>query len=419
MDTGQAELADVVRIVVGALGGAAVGVERQWSGHASGDAARLAGIRTFTLLGGLGALTGWLAPAQPAAAVVLLAAAAALVLAGYLVASRRDVDATTEVAALVVLTIGLLAGRGELALASGVASVTVLLLNEKTRLHSWVSRIDVRSFGAALRFAVMATVVLPLLPEGPVDPYGWVRPRSLWMLVLFFSGLSFVGYLARQAVGPSQGYAVAGLLGGFVSSTNVSLTYARLSRSQPDAAAGLASGVVAASTLAIVRVLVAVLVLNAALAPPLAALLGPGLLVGVAATGWSMRQQAHDQAANGPEVENPLQLGAALQMAVLFQAVFIAMPAVQHWLGDRGLVASAVALGLTDVDALTVSIARERTGGAGPATATLAIAVGVLTNTLMKLVLGLSLGGGRFRWLMGAGLGVMAVAIAATLVVLR
>lgn len=414
----QVTSVDVACLVVGALGGAAVGLERQWSGHASGDAARFAGIRTFTMLGLLGALAGWLLTQSfAAAAIVLLAGAAALVVVGYAAASRHDVDATTEVAAVVVLATGVLAGVGQLALSSGIVAVTTVLLIEKSRLHGWVARLDDTSLRAALRFAVMAVVILPLLPVGPVDPYGWVRPRALWALVLFFSGLSFIGYVARLLVGPRQGYAVAGLLGGFVSSTNVSLTFSRLSRLQPDAADGLATGVVAASTFVFLRVITAVAVINVGLVGDVARLLVPPLVVGVAVSLWGMSRQRAAPPAVSDVVQNPLQLGAALQMAVLFQVVLIALPVVQQYLGGQGVVASAVVLGLTDVDALTVSLARGAAANVPGQIAAFAIGVGVLTNTLVKLALVVTIGAGRYRAQAARGLLVLALAAGVTLLI--
>lgn len=416
---GSATLTDVIRLVVGALGGAAVGLERQWSGHASGAGARFAGIRTFTLLGLLGALAGSIfTQKHPAAAVVILAGAAALVVAGYVAASRHDVDATTEVAAIVVLITGLLAGLGQLALSSGLVSVTTLLLIEKTRLHGWVARIDDTSIRAGLRFAVMAMVVLPLLPAGPIDPYGWVRPRALWALVLFFSGLSFIGYLARMLVGPRHGYALAGLLGGFVSSTNVSLTFSRLSRSEPGVADGLATGVIAASAFVFLRVMTAVAVLNAALLRDVAWYLLPPLLVGALISLWRIRRASDVTASLHDTVVNPLQLGAALQMALLFQGVLIVLPMVQRHFGGEGVLASAVILGLGDTDALTVSMARGASQ-VGFGTAALAIAAGVLTNTLVKLAIVLSLGGGAYRTQAGLGLTILAAAAGVTLMLAR
>ena len=267
-------LETAIPLVVSTLGGAAVGVERQWSGHAEGEKARFAGLRTFTLLGLLGGIGGqlWASDAQWLAAL-LIGGAAALIVVAYAAASRRDVDGTTEVAALVVLAAGVLAGHGDMQVASGIIALTVLLLVEKSRLHALVRLLDDRGFRAGARFAVLALVVLPLLPEGPYGPLGGIRPRALWALVLFFSGLSFLGYVARTIVGDRYGYTVTGLLGGLVSSTSVTLTYARLSRESGADGTRLASGALAACAVLFVRVTLAVAVLNATLLPRLVPLL--------------------------------------------------------------------------------------------------------------------------------------------------
>ncbi len=245
-------------LVVATLGGAAIGVERERSGHATGPQARFGGIRTFTLLGGLGGLAGWLSVSGLVpVAVVLLAAAAALVVAGYAAASRVDVDGTTEVSAIVVLAAGTLSGAGQMALGSAVVAATALLLLEKTRLHAMVARLDDAALRASVRFAAMACVILPLLPPGPYGPLDAVRPRQLWALVLFFSGLGYLGWIARRVVGTHQGVIVSGLLGGIISSTSVTLTFARESRADGAPRLALAGGVVAACTVMLLRVVLA------------------------------------------------------------------------------------------------------------------------------------------------------------------
>ena len=272
----------VLGIVVAALGGAAVGVERQRSGHASGAQARLGGVRTFTLLGGVAGLAGWLTSLQMVGlAVALTAGAVAIVVAGYIAASARDVDATTETAALVVIAAGLAAGMGWLALASGVIAVCTLLLVEKSQLHALVGRIADEELRAAARFGVMAVVVLPLLPEGPFGPFGGIRPRELWLLVLFFTGLSFAGYLARRMFGAERGYPFAGLLGGIVSSTNVTFTFARLSRRERMLSGPLALGAVGACTMLFPRVMIAASVLNLSVAKALLPYLVVPFAVGI------------------------------------------------------------------------------------------------------------------------------------------
>jgi uncharacterized membrane protein (DUF4010 family) len=408
----------IVGLLIAALGGAAVGLERQWSGHAEGPGARFAGIRTFTMLGTVSGVSGWLwTEGLTIPAAILLAGAVVVVAAAYFAASRQDIDGTTEVAALVVLAAGLLAGTGSVRLASGIIALLTLLLVEKSRLHAMVQRIDDVGLRSGVRFAVMALVVLPLLPEGPYGPLGGIRPRELWAVVLFFSGLSFAGYVARRVVGPGHGYLVTGLLGGMVSSTNVTFTFARTSRTDLAAERALAFGAVAANAMLYPRVLVATAILNAAVVPPLLPyLVAPGLLAALVAIAGVRRSPP----AGGADVSmrNPLQLAAALQMAVLFQAVLMAVRLVGNVWGQSGVFTSAAVLGLTDVDALTVSMARAVAATDSPAVAATAIAVGVLANTAMKLGLAVFLGAPRFRVITGGALALMLVAIGGALLFL-
>ena len=409
---------DVIGLLIAALGGAAVGIERQWSGHADGPRARFAGIRTFTLIGGLGGLSGslWtLGLTSPA--VVILGATAALIVAAYISASRHDIDGTTEGAALLVSTAGFLAGIGSYRLASGIIAVLCLLLVEKSRLHSLVARIDDVTLRAGVRFGVMALVVLPLLPEGPYGPFGGIRPRELWAVVLFFSGLSFLGYVARLVLGPGHGYLVTGLLGGLVSSTNVTFTFARTSRVETALDRALAFGAIAANAMLYPRVLVAVAVLNWPLLPLVARYLALPAVAATIAVVIGVRRSSNPEAPLST-IANPLQLAAALQMAILFQAMIMLVHAAGGVWGSAGVYGSAFVLGLSDVDALTVAMARGVAYAASLDTAAVAIAIGVLSNTLLKMTLALLLGSTRFRRLVGMALGVMALTALAALLAL-
>jgi uncharacterized membrane protein (DUF4010 family) len=409
---------NIAGLLIAALGGAAVGLERQWSGHADGPGARFAGIRTFTMLGAVGGFSGWLwTVGATAPAAILLAGAVTIVAAAYVAGSRQDIDGTTEAAALIVLASGVLAGMGSIRLASGTIALLTLLLVEKSRLHAMVQRIDDVGLRSGVRFAVMALVVLPLLPEGPYGPLGGIRPREIWALVLFFSGLSFAGYVARRVVGPGHGYLVTGLLGGLVSSTNVTFTFARTSRADLAADRALAFGAVAANAMLYPRVLLATAILNAAVVPLLVPyLVAPALVAGLVAIVGARRSP--DTGAHDVSARNPLQLGAALQMAVLFQAVLMAVHLVGQVWGQSGVFTSAAVLGLTDVDALTMSMARGVAATSSPAIAATAIAVGVLANTAMKLGLAISFGASRFRAIAGGALALMLVATGGALLLL-
>jgi uncharacterized membrane protein (DUF4010 family) len=394
-------------LLIATLGGAAIGVERQHSGHASGPLSRFGGLRTFSLLGMAAGAAGllWLHHYEVLGAI-LVSSAAALVLIGYWAASKLDIDATTEVAALVVLAAGLMAGLGWWVMASGMVAITSVLLSEKTRLHALTESLPHVGLQAGFRFALMALVILPLLPEGPYGPWGGIKPRELWMIVLLFSGLSFAGYAARCLVGAGQGYVVTGVLGGLVSSTNATWTLSRLSVSQPSSAAPLAIGVVAACTVMYVRVAVATLALNPNLGMVLLPYWIAPALVGLAMSAYGMRRKDME-AESGPLPHNPLEIGAALQMALLFQVVLFLIEAVKRFWGGAGLLVSGAVLGLTDVDALTISMARSSMEPDQLATAATAIAIGCLANTCFKLGIALVIGRGNFRRAVAVGFGLL------------
>jgi len=405
------DLSAVVHLLVALLSGLAVGVERQWSGHASGPHARLGGVRTFAMLGALAGISGWLWLSDARAiAVVLMSAAASLIAIGYARASRDDIDGTTEVAGVVVLATGALAGMGLVTLAMGITAITVLLLIEKTRLHALITHIDNEGIAAGARFAVMALVVLPLLPSGAYGPYGAIRPRELWALVLFFSGLSFTSYVIRRTIDSQQGYAISGVLGGFISSTSVTLTMSQLSQTVRNVDGALASGVMGANAMLFLRVTIAAGVLAPTLPRHLIPMFIAPFLVAVLLTAWGMRTKTPGPT-HAPHGENPLEFGSALKMALLFQLVLIGLAFVRGTFGTSGLYGSAAVLGLTDVDALTLSMAKSAHAGTEVGVVVNAITIGILTNTLVKTAITLAVGRGKFRLWAGAGLAMLAIAL--------
>lgn len=412
-----ASLDAAARLGTAALVGLAVGTEREWSGHASGPAARFAGIRTFLLLGMLGGSAGLLfAWDFSAAGATLLGASCAFVVVAYAMAVRRPefgLDGTTEGAALVVLALAVLAGVGQPALAAGAVAVALLALGEKERIHWLVRKIGEREMRATLQFAVLALVVLPLLPAGPFGPFGGIRPRALWAIVLLFSGLNFAGHVARHAAGPERGYGVTGMLGGLVSSTAVTLQFSRLSRRDESLSRPLALGVVGACTVLVARVLVAAAVLNFDVARQLVVYLLPSGLVGA---GFVMAAARRSWPAVGPEgkpdTRSPLRLWSAVQLALAFQAAIMLLAIVQSWWGTAGVLTSAAALGLTDVDALTVSMCRSAANGSAVSLAAQGIAIGVLSNTVLKLGVATSLGSRAFRRAVTPGFLALAAAVA-------
>ncbi len=401
---------ELPRLLVAALGGLAVGVEREWSARAEGGVKRFAGVRTFLLLGLVGGLAAQLSAAGGAVAgPLLLGAAALLVVASFAAHSRAgDLDATTEVAALAVLGSSWLSGSGQIVLGSALAALTALVLAEKTWMHGVVERLRSEEIAAGARFAVLALVVLPILPSGPYGPSPGINPRELWALVLVVSGIGFLGYVAVRLAGPAKGWGLAGLLGGLVSSTGVTLSFSRESRSPGAALGPLAVGVVAACSLTPIRVAVLASLLSPAIGREALPLLAVPIAAGLAAILVLRRRPTEPATSTGPG--NPLRLLAALQLAAAFQVVLYVVDAAKEAFGAQGVLASSAAAGFLDVDALIYSMYRLGQDSTGPGLAARALAVGVLANTVFKLALAGTIGTGAFRRLAGAGLLVLAAA---------
>jgi uncharacterized membrane protein (DUF4010 family) len=401
------------RLAIAVLVGLGAGLEREWSGHASGADARFAGIRTFSLLGLIGGIGGTLALASHGAmAAALVGVAGALCVVGYVAATRRPgatTDGTTEAAALAVIALGAIAGLGEVGLAAGAGAIVVLLLREKERVHWFVERLDEPELRAGVQFAVLAVVVLPLLPRGPFFGELALRPRSLWAIVLLFSALNFAGYVARRAIGARRGLTIAGALGGIVSSTAVTLNFSRQSRDAEIAGASLAGGVLAACTVLVPRVLLVSAVLNPPLALRLLPAVAPMFVAGAVIVMIAWRRDG-EQASRAPVAveHNPLHLSAAVRMAVFFQAAMVAISLARR-LGDgAGLYTTAAVLGLTDSDAMTFSLSRPEAGIAVPVAAR-AIVLGIVASTVLKMSIAAAVGRAPFRRRAVVGLGWLAL----------
>jgi uncharacterized membrane protein (DUF4010 family) len=401
------------RLSIAALVGLAAGLEREWSGHTSGGDARFAGIRTFSLLGLTGGVGGTLtlgAHVEVAAAIIALAGA--LCIAGYVAATRRPgstTDGTTEAAALAVIALGVVSGIGEMGLAAGAGAIVVLLLREKERVHWFVAHLDGPELRAGVQFAVLAVVVLPLLPAGPFFGPFMVRPRMLWAVVLLFSGLNFAGYIARRTVGAKKGLTLAGAFGGVISSTAVTLNFSRQSRDAGASGLSLAAGVVAACTVLVPRVLLVSAILNPRVALHLIPALAPMFVAGalLVAIAWRRDRNSTSPTARDTE-DSPLRLAAAIRMAVLFQAAIVAISIVRRFGDSAGLYVMSAVLGLTDVDALAVSLSRPEAAIA-VAMAVRAIVIGIVANTVLKLSIAAVIGRAPFRRRAVAGLGWLAL----------
>lgn len=382
--------------------GALLGIERERHKREH-DEQTIGGLRTFILFALIGALGGWLTLVLDSAWILAAALLAALapVLAGYVISARSQPDSlglTTELAAVAACLLGAMTTLGYRGLAVGLGVMVAAVLAYKQPLHGIVNRLDREDVFAGLRLLIATFIVLPLLPNHPVDPSGALNPRSLWVLVLLISSLSLVGYVATRLLGAHRGIPLTGLTGGLVSSTAVTLSFARQSRDAAYASAtpALASGILLAWTVMFVRVIVEVMVVNRTLLPPLAVPFGIMASVSAAFAVYLRSRTGRSVQAEGVPLRNPFSLTAAAKFAAFFALVLLIVKLVQSYAPDEGIYFVAALAGTTDVDAITLSMAQFARGGAATIAAH-AITIATLTNTVVKAVMVAVLGSAELR----------------------
>jgi uncharacterized membrane protein (DUF4010 family) len=366
-----------------ALGlGLLVGLQRQRSESAIG------GIRTFPLItvsGTLAALLaqsfgGWVVAAGFGVCAVLLASANWV----RLRSGEADPGQTTEFAAVVMYGIGAWLVVGEMPVAIALGGLVAVLLQLRGFLHAWVEKVGDGDFRAVMQLVVIALVILPILPNRAMGPYGVLNPYEIWWMVILIVGLSFVGYLAFKLFGARAGAALGGVLGGMISSTATTASYARRSKEAPETSRLGALVVMIASTVVFGRVLVEIAAVAprhfVELAPPLVAMLGVGLVLSLAV--W---RSSREGVPNLPDAQNPADLKAALLFGALYAFVLLAVAFARDRFGAAGVYGVAALSGLTDMDALTLSTARlVDSGRLAPADGSRAILLGGLANLVFK-----------------------------------
>jgi len=409
-------------LAVAAAAGMLIGLEREQAApHHQGTASFIGGARTHPLFALAAAVAmllqrqvGWAAPIAAFLALV------AFLVVNYADDVRRGADRglTSEAAFLLSFLLGALAtSRGvveptghRVVVVAAVAVVATLLLSSKPVLRPFATRVSHGDVTAALKFLIVAVVVLPLLPDRSLGPYGALNPRSLGWMVVLISGISFVGYAAVRLVGAERGLGLTGLVGGLASSTAVTLSMSAKAREEPRLAAPCALAVTVASTVMCARVAVLVGVLNPALLRPLAAPLAGMGLGGLAAWLWLRRgpRQARGEGGGELVVTNPFELSTAFKFGLFYAAVLVASRFAADQLGAGGIYVTGVVAGSTDVDTIALSMA-EMAGVSIPwRVAATSVVLGLFSNTVVKAAMAAFLGGPAFGRTVAAAFGAMA-----------
>ena len=366
-----------------------VGLQREFS-YRKAQAPASAGVRTFSLLSLSGCAAAFVAETarSPALLAVFFGVVGALVVASYLATTRSgDVGSTTEVAELITVLNGALCYWGMLQLAAAIGVATTVVLSAKLPLQKLVEKLTTEDLVATLKFGVVTAIVLPVLPREPLGPppFDVLVPYDLWRMVVLISAIGFVGYVLIQIVGPKRGIGLTGILGGLVSSTALTLSFAQKSREDDRLAKPFALAIVVAWTMMFARILAAVAVINRDL---LDALWLPLSATGAAGAAYGAWLHFSDRASPETEIQfsNPFEVGPALRFGLLYGVVLLVSRAAQLEFGDRGVLLSALVAGVADVDAITLSLSElSRTSqGLGLAAAASGVMVAAMANTALK-----------------------------------
>jgi uncharacterized membrane protein (DUF4010 family) len=348
----------------------------------------IGGIRTFPLIALFGTVCallgktfgGWLVAAG------LLALVAIVVYSNFAKMKSGDIDPgmTTEVAALLLYGLGAYVVIGSMIVAVVVGGAMAVLLHFKKPLHALAGAIGERDMRAIMQFVLLSLVILPVLPHQDFGPYGVWNPFQIWLMVVLIVGISLTGYIAYKFLGAQRGTLLAGVLGGLISSTATTVSYARRTMENTKIVNLAAVVIMIASCISLGRVLIEMAVVApvafASMAPPVAAILAVSIIIAVA---MFVRQPSRD--AQMPEQKNPAELKTAFIFAAIYAIVLVAVAVAKEHFGSAGFYAVAIVSGLTDMDAITLSLARlVESGRTDPSTGWRAILIAAMSNLVFK-----------------------------------
>jgi uncharacterized membrane protein (DUF4010 family) len=383
----------LIAIALGAL----IGMEREMDMWHSGIR-DFAGVRTFILITLFGALVAFISQTFDSQMIFIstvLFGFMMLVLASYVVTARynKKIGATTQMTALLAFVIGMMCILGMVRLAVSITILITIFLSLKPFLHGFAQKINRQEMYSTLEFLLVTLVVLPFLPNKGYGPFEVFNPFNIWLMVVFISAISYIGYILIKWKGVGKGVGLTGFVGGLVSSTSVASSMANESK-RTKMAKPFAFGTIISSTTMFLRVLFIVFILNRELLPKLAVPLGAMALSGAtfALMSWKKVKKSPKY-----DLKSPLSLVPAIKFAIFFALVLYVSKAAQFYYGSSGVYVIALLAGLADLNAITISMASLSLTGVLPVdTAVIAITLAVISNNIVKIWIGYLFGTREF-----------------------
>lgn len=381
----------LIRLLVAIGIGFLIGLEREHSAMTEKEDS-FAGIRTFIIIvlsGFIGALMHFLI--SPWIFGSIIAAVILFIGISYRsTAARGDIGGTTEFTALLAFFLGSLSLMGYIQVSLLLSVLILMVLSAKIRLHRIIGKISREELYAIIRFVVSAIVILPFLPDANYGPYQVVNPREIGWVVLLTSGIGFTGYLLMKFLGQRKGILLTGIIGGLVSSTMSTWIFARKSKEAPALTAYFASAILIASSVMGLRVMLWVTLFGPSLAKglylPLALVVLTALVFG-----FYLFAKQKSTAAAGDELPagKPLEIQSALLFGLIYLIITLVMRYAGEQAGNGGILLTSAIAGLTDIDAIVISVSKLSLSIISTQTAQYAILIGLISNTLVKLGIGL------------------------------
>ena len=402
--------------------GLLIGLERGWEQRGEPDGSRVAGLRTYGIVGLAGGGTALAAGTGDGLLLGFGVVGVAILFAvAYFRRSedRRDIGATSALVGILTFVLGALVPLGFAQPAVAAAVVTTLLLGFKPTLHAWVGRLEEQELRATLKLLLISVVLLPVLPDRTMGPLNVFNPYETWWMVVLIAGISYLGYFAIKLGGAKRGALLTGIFGGLAASTAVTLSLSRVTRQRAGMEDALAAGILAACATMYPRVLVISLVVNQALLATLLPVLGvmaAGTYLTAGVAWWSARGA---DSGEPPAIRNPFRLMEAIRFGLLLVAILALSRLLVDSLGNRGVYFLAAASGLADVDAITLSLSRMSQGDLPVAVAGLGIVLAAIVNGAAKSAIAFTVGSAALGWRVAVGLLVPVAAGIAVYLALR
>ncbi|WP_299018250.1 MgtC/SapB family protein [uncultured Photobacterium sp.] len=377
------------RLGIALLLGALIGTQRGWVHRNEAAGSRIAGIRTYSLIGLMGGLCGMLTELYSELILGFsFVALTGLIVMAYIKSQKvkSNLSITGLIGMLITFLLGSLTVVGEPVIAASAAVITAIILDNKKELHDALMKLQEYELDAALRLLLISVVMLPLLPNQGMGPWQAINPYEIWWMVVLIASISFVGYFAIKIGGAEKGILFTCLFAGLSSSTALTLQFSNLSKQQSHLSGLLASGILISCGTMFPRILFVCSVINYALVD---LLWWPMLLMmaGFYLPAYWIWQHANVTSEKSPEVkQSPLALSSALFFGLVLLLIMLLSNALQEWFGDAGTLSLAAISGITDVDAITLALGRQSaSNGLLVNTTVLAIFIAAAVNSLVKM----------------------------------